>query len=326
MKLCFIGFGAWGGALGIFLARHGIGKIYAWEYLDSIRTAIQKQGIHPHLGEASRPFPQTIKIVNTLDELPLAKNLLIVATGSQFFLSTIRQIPWSKNGLPEAALILTKGLEPKNGEMLSQVLQQNSPISKKNIFVLSGPTIAKELLAGAPTAAIVAGKDPVKLKKIQKILNRANFHTQTSRDLTGTQVGGSMKNIYAIGYGILDGLQAPANAKALYLTRSLEEMSQTAKHLKGQTETVYGVAGLGDLLTTSLSLNSRNSKLGRFLAQGRDLSSIQKEIGMVTEGVEACRIYLNCARHLKVKLPLARTIADILKGTTQAQKLVVGLQ
>ncbi|MBI4669395.1 MAG: hypothetical protein HY747_09490 [Elusimicrobia bacterium] len=135
-----------------------------------------------------------------------------------------------------------------------------------------------------------------------------------------------MKNIYGIGYGILDGLGASANTKSFYLIRAIEEMTSAAVHVGGSKKTVHGPAGLGDLLTTGLSANSRNSRLGRLLSQGKSLKECRREIGMVTEGVDACMEFERLADKLGLKLKLARCIKNTLTSPTQAGKLLLCLK
>lgn len=327
-NLCFLGFGAWGGALAIHLARHGVKNITAWEFLESLRNQIRSTGCHPSLGGNAK-VPETIRVVANLSELPVnSQTILVVAVASSHVKKTLKQLMkgFSAGGSPPwACVILSKGLEPESLSPLSETAAKTLGLSKNSIFALSGPTIAKELLSGGPTLAVLAGTKNPKRDALQKTIERGNFKLWTSTDTIGAQVGGSMKNIYALGYGILDGLNATANAKAVYLTKALREMALVAQKMGGLKETIYGPAGLGDLMTTSLSVNSRNSRLGRLLAGGKSLKESQKEIGMVTEGVDAAGHYARLNKTLKLKLPLLDAIRSCLKTPTQPKKLLLSL-
>ncbi|MBI4370467.1 MAG: hypothetical protein HY547_09595 [Elusimicrobia bacterium] len=321
LPICFIGFGAWGGAVAIHLGRHGIAPIAAWEYLDDLRRIIHETNNHPSLGD-SAIIPEGIRLVDNLNDLPITnKSVVVIAVASSHVGRTLRKFPISVKA--QSWVILSKGLDPETLTPLTQSAQFVLGARRGTIFALSGPTIAKELIAGASTTAILAGPPGRQRSALLKILNRANFHVSASNDLIGVQIGGAMKNIYALGFGILDGLNAPNNTKAIFLTTALSEMALLAQSMGGTPSSIYGPAGLGDLMTTSLSTNSRNSRLGRLLAYGKSLEESQCEIGMVTEGVEACRIFLELARRKKIKLPLADRIQKSLKTPTNSRELLL---
>ncbi len=319
-----IGFGAWGGALSIHLAHYGIRDIIAWEYLERTRRAIETTGVHPALAGQGR-CPKSIRVTGEIEALRIGpRNLLILAVAGDFFSSTLERIKFQPR--PLAFLILSKGLDPKTLLPLSQNARRILGLSKNDIFALSGPTIAKELLQGSPTLAVLAGPANAKRRQIQKILSRGNLRIQTSEDIIGVQIGGAMKNIYGLGYGILEGLGAPANARAIFLCRAMDEITRMSERLGGQKETAWGPAGLGDLLTTSLSPNSRNSGLGRILAKGCSLEEGRRRIGMVTEGVEACRQFNRLAAKQKIRLPLLHQIQTILNTPSKSRELLLRLK
>ncbi|MBI2069424.1 MAG: hypothetical protein HYT79_02400 [Elusimicrobia bacterium] len=338
LPLSFLGFGAWGGALAIHLARHGVKEINAWEYLERLRDHIRLTGRHPSLG--GPVVPETIKIVERLEHLPLSKrHVLVVAVGSAYAAATLKALAQLQDKVrklktkgsplkiekPYACLILSKGLDPATLTLMSEMARRTLKLEAGSVFVLSGPTIAKELIYGSPTVAVLAGRPGAKMNALKTLFERGSFMIRTSPDSIGAQLGGAMKNIYALGYGVLDALGASANTKAFYLTRAMEEIADLALRLGGRRETIYGPAGLGDLLTTSLSHNSRNSRLGRLLAQGYTLEAAQREIGMVTEGVSACHEFLKLAARTKTKLTLAERISVVLKTPTKAREILLNL-
>lgn len=329
-NICVLGFGAWGAAISIHLIRErAIAGLCAWEYLDTVRKKIQLSGYHPHLGAETR-VPPKIELVADMKNLRWTpKTLLIVSVAAPFVSGTLQKLKKTleeKNWpLPYATVVLSKGIDPKTLSVPTQLIGEHLEVKDSDIFVLSGPTIAKELLQGSPTMATLAGATNGKIQKLCALFNRGRFRIRVSPHRLAAQIGGAMKNIYAIGYGILDAQGAPANARALYLVRAVEEMEVMARALGCAKGAMYEVAGLGDLLTTSLSLNSRNSRLGRLLSQGKKLEDIQKEIGMATEGVDACRSYLKLAKCHKVKLRLAQQINKILNTPTNSSKLLLNL-
>lgn len=319
-----IGFGAWGGALSIHMARHGVKKITAWEFMDDLRQTIQQKGVHPSLGNHGQ-VPNTIRLMERLEDCCREPGsvifLAVASSAAAAVLEKLKSLP-----RPGACLIVSKGLEPGTLSPLHLLVKRHLGLSADRIFVLAGPTIAKELIEGGPTLAVLAGPSGKWRTAVQKLLARGNLSLRFSNDVTGVQVGAAMKNIYALGYGILEGIQASANSRSIYLMQAMEEMARTAQILGGLKETVWGPAGLGDLLTTSLSKNSRNSGLGRLLAQGLSLAEAQKRIGMVTEGVEACRQFSALASRRKLHLPLLRRISTLLISPSKNPELLVRLK
>ncbi len=331
-NVCILGFGAWGAATAIHLSKHSRRSIHAWEALKDLRNSIHETGQHPNLGESSQ-IPSHVTVIDKPGDLPVTKNtLLLVAVASPFIKNALRRLNHdflAKTGhrpKPWACVALSKGIDPDTLKLPTQTVCDELDITTDSVFALTGPTIAKELVEGAVTVATLAGPAGAKRREIRALFDKGNFIVTQSNDAIVAQIGGSMKNIYAIGYGILDALRAPANAKAYYLVSAMREIETMASRFSGNpAASLYGEAGLGDLLTTSLSLNSRNSRLGRQLAQGKRLKDIQKEIGMVTEGVDACLSYLKLSRKYGVSLPLAKTIEKIMISPSKASQLLLCL-
>ncbi|MFC1521749.1 NAD(P)H-dependent glycerol-3-phosphate dehydrogenase [Elusimicrobiota bacterium] len=325
----FLGFGAWGGALAIHIARHGAKHIRAWEYLPSIRDSISTNKTHPHLGPSAK-VPGAIKVVSEFKDLHLSKeSVLFIAVASNYITLTLKHLrsyivkKHNARFRLKAAVIMTKGISKDTHDFSSSIVKRELRMPENNIFVLTGPTIAKELLAGDPTEAVLAGKNMKLGGAISKTLTRGNLFVHQTSDIIGPQIGGAMKNIYAVGFGYLEAKNAAANHKALYLSKALREMETVSLKLGGRTETICGPAGLGDLLTTSFSPNSRNSSLGRMLAKGYSVKQITKKIGMATEGIDAVIAFKSLERKLKIRLPLLTQVHKLIKNPLKRSKLML---
>jgi glycerol-3-phosphate dehydrogenase (NAD(P)+) len=205
---------------------------------------------------------------------------------------------------PDAVLVsAAKGFEATSFLRMSDVLAAELP--GRPVAVLTGPNLAKEVLAGLPAAAVVAAADPRVAAELQPLFTTAAFRVFTHHDVVGCEVGGALKNVYAIAAGSVEGMGLGDNARAAIITRSLAELIEIGTRLGGEALTLAGLAGLGDLMATCISPQSRNVHVGRELGRGRTLQDILAGMDQVAEGVQTVRVVRSLARRLRVSLPIA---------------------
>jgi glycerol-3-phosphate dehydrogenase (NAD(P)+) len=206
-----------------------------------------------------------------------------------------------------------KGLEPQTGKLVHEVVEDIVGKGRK-LAVISGPTFAKEVGRGMPTAVTVASSDPEYAERIVHALHGNGFRAYSSDDVIGVQVGGSVKNVLAIAVGIADGLGLGANTRAGVITRGLAEIMRLGEAMGGRRETFMGLAGLGDLVLTCTDDQSRNRRFGLALAKGRSVQQALADIRQVVEGVRAAPEVLRLARKHGVEMPISEQVVRVLAG------------
>lgn len=207
---------------------------------------------------------------------------------------------------------VSKGFDEKTLGLVPDVIAKGLP--KKlgaKVLGISGPAIARDMATGAFTAMNIYGKDKDAIKTVQQVLESDHLRLSPSADPVGAEVAGSLKNVYAIALGVCDGLGFPMNTKAVVLVSALQEMNQLIKKMKGSGEAVFDLAGLGDLIATSLSPISRNRRFGEFISSGMSREEALKKVGQTVEGVSACRLMLALGKKFKINLPLAQAVYNI---------------
>ena len=226
-------------------------------------------------------------------------------------------------GLPAQTILLScaKGIEKSTGERMSQILQEIFP--NNNVAVLSGPNHAEEIAIGQATCAVIGSEDTAVGDKLQALFTLPHFRPYTSNDLAGIELGGAIKNVYAIAAGISHGLGLGDNAVAALVTRALAEMSRLGTTLGGRQETFAGLSGVGDLIVTCFSEHSRNHRVGLSLGKGQTLDEATRALGMVAEGVPNTASIYEAARRANVRTPIIDAVYSILyqgKPAAQAMK------
>jgi len=309
-SLAIIGAGSWGTALAIVLAPR-FEQIRLWAYesdlADRIRETRQNDVYLPGFSVSEKTF-----ISNNLQEVLSGVELVLSVVPSHLVRSLYEQmLPWLK---PEMLFVsATKGLELKTllrpSEIIDEVI---SPQFKPRITVLSGPTFAHEVAALNPTAIVISSADRSAAQCVQAGLAGPNFRLYTSDDPIGVEIGGSIKNVVAIGAGVLEGLGLGHNPMAALITRGLAEMTRLAVALGGQARTLAGLAGLGDLVLTCTGGLSRNRTVGVELARGRKLDEIVGSMKMVAEGIKTTTAAVELARRCSVEMPITEQMYQML--------------
>lgn len=309
VEMTVIGAGSYGTSLAISLARNGA-NIVLWGH-DAEHMARLDADCANHEFLPGIAFPDTLIVETDLQKAVQASRDLLVVVPSHVFgivlkslqphLRTDSRICWA-----------TKGLEPETGRLLQDVahdvLGDSYPLA-----VLSGPTFAKELAMGMPTAISVASPDAQFVRDLQeKIHCSKTFRVYANSDFIGMQLGGAVKNVIAIGAGMSDGIGFGANARTALITRGLAEMSRLGAALGAQPETFMGMAGLGDLVLTCTDNQSRNRRFGLALGQGKDVDTAQTDIGQVVEGYRNTKEVWMLAKRMGVEMPIVEQIYQVL--------------
>jgi len=256
-------------------------------------------------------FPETLRACPDFAEAAQADELLI-AVPSQGFRDICAELSKQRSQRPLQRLCwATKGLEPGSGKLLHQVVRE--ALGEQCIpAVISGPTFAREVADGLPTAITLASHDDTTANQLAAYFHNSCFRVYTATDPIGVEVGGATKNILAIAAGIADGLGYGANTRAALVTRGLNEMMRLGVALGGQRETFMGLAGLGDLVLTCTDDQSRNRRFGGLLAKGQTPQSAIASIGQAVEGVKAAREIYNVAHDKKISLPIIEQVYHVI--------------
>lgn len=313
-----LGAGSWGSALALVLARNGH-TVLLWsrnaEHVGQMQISRQNARFL-----SSEFFPPTLKPVSSLKEwLPSIQDVVVVVP-SHGFRTTLNALI---SHLPATARVCwaTKGLEPQSGLLLHQVAEQVLG-TQRPLAVLTGPSFAKEVAAGLPTAVTIASQSETYAKALVRLFHNNNFRPYTTTDLIGAQVGGAVKNIIAIAAGLADGLGFGANTRAALITRGLSEIVRFGTALGGQPETFMGLAGLGDLVLTCTDNQSRNRRFGYALAQGYTHQQALTQIGQVVEGIHATFEVSRLAHQRQIEMPITHQVQKILQGESTPQEAV----
>jgi glycerol-3-phosphate dehydrogenase (NAD(P)+) len=306
--IAVIGAGSWGTALALLLARRGR-DVRLWgrdpQQLEQLtRTRVNER----YLPGAA--FPENLHIEPDLQSSVAGVNDIIISVPSHALRDTLSHIN-PLLGKEARVCWATKGFELHTGKLPHQVarevLGEGRPMA-----VLSGPTFAKEVGEGLPTAMTVAATDEEFARQLAAALSGENFRAYTSNDIVGVEVGGAVKNVLAIGAGISDGLGFGANTRIALINRGLVEMTRLGVALGASQETFMGLAGMGDLVLTCTDDLSRNRRMGLALASGLKVEEAQHEIQQVVEGVLAAEAVKEVADRLGVEMPICQQIYRIL--------------
>ena len=304
-----LGAGSYGTALAICLARNG-NPITLWGRNTAEIALMQQQRLNQkYLPDI--PLPPSLSLTADLASAIQQSRDILVVVPSHAFADTLKQI--KPLLAPDARVAwATKGLEPDTGRLLQEVAREilGEQIS---LAVLSGPTFAKEMAAGLPTAISLSSADPEFIRQLSDLLHCAKtFRVYTNSDFIGVQLGGAVKNVIAIGAGMADGIGFGANARTALITRGLAEMCRLGCAMGAQKDTFMGMAGLGDLVLTCTDNQSRNRRFGLLLGQGKGVEEAMQSIGQVVEGYRNAKEVFNLAQRVGVEMPITEQIYQVL--------------
>lgn len=309
-RIAIIGAGSWGTALAIIAARAGH-AVVVWSRNAAVVEAINRDHVNPlYLRDAAIPEPVVCK--SDIAEVVAGAELVILAAPSH----ATRELTLSMTPALQREMIVisaTKGVEIETGKRISQIFAEVVQHEIRPKFVcLSGPSFAKEVAAGHPTAVVAASSDREAALTAQAALSFDNLRVYTNDDVTGTELGGSVKNVMAIAAGMVDGLGFGANSVAALITRGLAEMVRLALLEGAKLETLMGLAGVGDLVLTCTGGLSRNRFVGQELGKGRKLNEIAAGMNEIAEGVKTTLAVRNLANRLVVEMPITAEVHAVL--------------
>jgi glycerol-3-phosphate dehydrogenase (NAD(P)+) len=313
MRIAVIGGGAWGTALAQVAARKGQ-PVTLWarepEVVESVNAAHENRQFL-----AGVPLSESIRATGDLADLAGHDALLVVAP-AQHVRAVLAAAPVGATPL----VLCAKGMEAGSKLLVGQVAQQVAPDAP--IAVLSGPTFAHEVAAGKPTAVTLACEDEALRTRLAERLAGPAFRTYGSADVIGAEIGGAVKNVLAIACGVVEGAGLGLNARAALIARGFAEMTRFGLARGGQAETLTGLSGLGDLVLTCSSTNSRNFSLGVGLGQGRSAAELLADRKTVAEGAHTAPVLREAAREAGVDMPVTEAVNALLEGAPVAD--VVG--
>lgn len=310
-RLGVVGAGAWGTALAQMLAADGT-DVLLWALEDGLAEAINRSHRNA-LYLPSVTLTHSIRATGNLADLAQCDILLIV-TPAQHLGSVLARLP----SFPRDLVLCSKGIEAGTGRLMHEVAQAIAPGS--DISVLSGPTFAHEVAAGLPTAVTLAcGGGEVQWERLAPALARPTFRPYFSDDLTGTEVGGAVKNVLAIACGVVDGLKLGQNARAALISRGYAEMLRFGEALGARPATLAGLCGLGDLVLTCSSTSSRNFSLGKALGEGQLAADLLRDRRTVAEGAHTAPVLRDLAMKLGISMPIVEAVCALLDGGNAAE-------
>lgn len=316
-KISVLGAGAWGTALANIAANNDK-KVTLWvrekELIDDIRGKRRNTLFLPNIELNENIIP-----TNDLTQAVLNAEAVLMVIPAQYLRAACRTLrPIWPERLP--AVICAKGIEQGSGALLSEMLTEELP--QAQIAVLSGPTFAEEAAKNKPTALTLACQNETLGKELVETLGTPTFRPYYSADIISVQIGGAVKNVMAIAAGIVAGKKAGDNARAALITRGLAEISRLAVALGGQAQTLMGLSGLGDLVLTANSVQSRNYSVGLELGKGRSLPDILADKHSVAEGVFTAKAVLERAAKAGVEMPICEGLMKILNGEASVDVVI----
>jgi len=304
--IAVLGAGAWGTALALASLAAGR-KTTLW-----VREEEVLAGIRAGAGNAFLPgvaIPKKLHVTGDLAEACEADALLLSVPAQVLHAFAEQLKPHLAPGKP--LVICAKGIERNSGKLVTEVLAEVLP--QAGLAILSGPSFARDVAKGLPTAVTLAAKDDL-AARLQASLGSAAFRPYASDDLTGVALGGAAKNVYAIACGVVEGMGLGENARAALLARSFAELSRLGEQLGARRETLMGLSGLGDLVLTATSVSSRNFSFGVELGRGKSAAELAAPGRPLAEGVATAPALVGRARLTGVELPIAEATADLLSG------------
>ncbi len=319
MQVTVLGAGSWGTTVASLVARHHATMIWARseEVAEEIREERSNERYLPGL-----PLTYGLRATSDLERAVRHAELLVIGvptTGVRDIVAQVR--PWIHPWIPVVSL--AKGFEQGSLLRMTQVIGEELP--DHPVAALTGPNIAREIMGGQAAASVIATPDLNVARALQSVLSSGLFRVYTNHDVIGCELGGALKNVVAIACGIAQGLGVGDNTRSLVMTRGLAELSRLGVEMGGEAATFAGLTGMGDLVVTCISPNSRNRTVGERLGQGIPLDEIVSGMTMVAEGLKTAVTTHELARQYDVEMPIHDTIHDVVVGLTAPSGAYHGL-
>ncbi|KAF0142259.1 MAG: NAD(P)H-dependent glycerol-3-phosphate dehydrogenase [Stygiobacter sp.] len=310
MRISVLGAGGWGTTLAILLHYNGH-DVTLWEYKNHYAKVLDRTRENK-LYLPGIKIPDELVITHSLTESCKNQHMIVIAVPTQFIRSVLHDLK-SANFKDTTFVSVSKGIEIGTLMTVSQIIKDElKSISPSQIGVLSGPSHAEEVSKKIPTAVVASSKDEFTAKQIQSAFITSYFRVYSTTDILGVEYGGALKNVIAVGAGIIDGAGFGDNTKAAIMTRGIAEISRLGIALGTRAETFSGLSGMGDLIVTCMSKHSRNRYVGEQIGKGKKLKDVLKSMQMVAEGVQTCKSVHELSVKHKIPTPIANAVYSIL--------------
>jgi glycerol-3-phosphate dehydrogenase (NAD(P)+) len=316
------GAGSWGTAIAKNISDNGY-RVKLWAKEEDVVESIVKF-------KENKPYLPGIKLsslihpTNSLDSDLFDSDFLIFSIPTQFIRSSLISM---KNMIPKDSILIntSKGIEQSSMKPICSIFKDILPRVARRYVTMSGPSFAYDVAMRLPTSVTLASTNPLLLPGAMKIFENENFKTYTSNDVVGVELGGSLKNVIAIGAGILDGLQSSESTKAAFITRGLKEIRTLSKFLGAKNITFMGLSGIGDLMLTAYGKQSRNRSLGVHIGKGQNIRKILASTTTVAEGFYTSEAIYQLTKKYKIHSPIIESIYKILYKNSDPKKMVKNL-
>ena len=319
-NVAFLGGGSFGTALGILLANKGH-KVSIYDRDKAVVNDINNNRKNDKYIK-DLEIPKNVNAYNDLDYALKDVKYLVLAVPSHVIRSASKSV---KDKIDKDVIVISiaKGIEEGTNLRLSEVIEEELPNNK--VVILSGPSHAEEVAFDIPTTVVVASKYANATSEVQDLFITSNFRVYTNDDLIGVEVGGAVKNIIALAAGVCDGIGYGDNSKAALMTRGMAEIVRIGTKLGGKPETFLGLTGIGDLIVTCTSLHSRNRRAGFLIGKGESTEEAIKDVGMVVEGIKACKAFYQLKEKLNIEMPITDVLYKVLFHNKDPKDAVVEL-
>ena len=319
-NVAVLGAGSWGTALALSLAANEH-EVRIWdinqEHLDELEANRENLRYLPGI-----PFPDNLIVKKTVEESVEGAEIVLFSAPAQHFRGALQgALPYLKPGM--ILVNVAKGIEQKTLKLLSEIAAELAP--EYPYVVLSGPSHAEEVGKGIPTTIVSASKDMAAAEKVQDAFMSERLRIYTNHDVTGVELGGALKNIIALGIGVIDGMGFGDNSKAAVMARGLAEITRLGVKLGAHPTTFSGLTGVGDLIVTCTSMHSRNRRCGILIGQGMEPAKAIEEVGMVVEGIYTAEAAYELAKRLDVEMPITEQIYKVVREGVDARQSLVTL-
>ena len=321
-KIAVIGAGSFGTSLAMLLVSKGH-DVSIWGRKKSQMALMRDTLENPHYLPGIK-LPRELRIVDEMEDALKDAEIILFSVPAQQFRGVLNTAKEYMTG-NEIIVNVAKGIEKGTLLRLSEVAKEIMP--EVRYVTLSGPSHAEEVAKALPTTVAVAAEDEELAKMIQNVFNTDRFRVYTNDDIAGVELGGSLKNIIALGAGISDGMGFGDNAKAAMMTRGITEMSRLGIAMGAKPETFSGLTGLGDLIVTCTSMHSRNRRCGIMMGEGKTVEEAKEEIGMVVEGLSTAEAAGALAEKYNIEMPITQCICLMIEGkitAIQAVEILMG--
>ena len=320
MRVTVVGAGSWGTTVASVLCRRDH-EVLLWARRPGVAAEVNGQRSNAAYLPDVR-LPARLRATADLEQAGRHAELLVVGVPTGAFRETLEQVrphlaPWFP------VVSLGKGLEHGSHLRMTEVIKQVLP--GRPAAALTGPNLAREIMAGQAAASVIATEDPTVATALQREVHRGLFRVYTHHDVVGCEIGGAFKNVIAIATGMAEGLGVGDNTRAAVMSRGLAELIRLAVALGGEAATLAGLAGMGDLVATCMSPQSRNRHVGEQLGLGRPIDEVLGEMRMVAEGVKTVSTAVELGDQHGLDMPIARTISDVVNGRIRAADAYRGL-